>query len=102
MRARDRRSSPQVGGARESSAPRGGARRSLIRDVPYKGTRHSVVARGRQGAAGWGGRSMTLEQAIAYIQDDELVEVTPRVIRIRKRYLDPHERKRQSRKAEAA
>jgi hypothetical protein len=45
---------------------------------------------------------MTLEQAIAYIQDDELVEVTPKVIRIRKRYLDPHERKRQSRKAEAA
>jgi GTP-binding protein len=47
-------------------------------------------------------RRMTLEQAIAYIQDDELVEVTPRVVRIRKRYLDPHERKRQSRKAEAA
>jgi GTP-binding protein len=45
---------------------------------------------------------MTLEQAIAYIQDDELVEVTPKVIRIRKRYLDPHERKRASRKAEAA
>jgi len=47
-------------------------------------------------------KRMTLEQAIAYIQDDELVEVTPRVIRIRKRHLDPHERKRQSRKAEAA
>ncbi|WP_114954147.1 translational GTPase TypA [Sphingosinicella terrae] len=47
-------------------------------------------------------RRMTLEQAIAYIQDDELVEVTPKVIRIRKRYLDPHERKRQSRKPEAA
>ncbi len=47
-------------------------------------------------------RRMTLEQAIAYIQDDELVEVTPKVVRIRKRYLDPHERKRQSRKAEAA
>ncbi|HEX8241724.1 MAG TPA: translational GTPase TypA [Allosphingosinicella sp.] len=47
-------------------------------------------------------RRMTLEQAIAYIQDDELVEVTPRAIRLRKRHLDPHERKRQSRKAEAA
>ena len=44
-------------------------------------------------------RRMTLEQAIAYIQDDELVEVTPKVIRIRKRHLDPHERKRASRKA---
>ena len=43
---------------------------------------------------------MTLEQAIAYIEDDELVEVTPRHIRLRKRYLDPHERKRQSRAAE--
>jgi GTP-binding protein len=47
-------------------------------------------------------RRMTLEQAIAYIQDDELVEVTPKNIRIRKRHLDPHERKRQSRKLEAA
>jgi GTP-binding protein len=47
-------------------------------------------------------RRMTLEQAIAYIQDDELVEVTPKHIRIRKRFLDPHERKRQARKAEAA
>ncbi|NUT00785.1 MAG: translational GTPase TypA [Sphingomonas sp.] len=47
-------------------------------------------------------RRMTLEQAIAYIQDDELVEVTPKVIRIRKRFLDPHERKRQARKMEAA
>ena len=44
-------------------------------------------------------RRMTLEQAIAYIQDDELVEVTPKVIRIRKRHLDPHERKRAGRKA---
>ncbi len=42
---------------------------------------------------------MTLEQAIAYIEDDELVEVTPRNIRLRKRHLDPHERKRQSRQA---
>lgn len=47
-------------------------------------------------------RAMTLEQAIVTIQDAELVEVTPKVIRIRKRYLDPHERKRASRKAEAA
>ncbi|MCF2515526.1 translational GTPase TypA [Sphingomonas sp. G124] len=47
-------------------------------------------------------KRMTLEQAIAYIQDDELVEVTPKAIRIRKRYLDPHERKRASRKMEAA
>jgi GTP-binding protein len=45
---------------------------------------------------------MSLEQAIAYIQEDELVEVTPKVVRIRKRFLDPHERKRQSRKMEAA
>jgi len=40
---------------------------------------------------------MSLEQAIAYIDDDELVEVTPKSIRLRKRYLDPHERKRQAR-----
>ena len=42
---------------------------------------------------------LTLEQAIAYIADDELVEVTPRHIRLRKRFLDPHERKRQTRQA---
>ena len=41
--------------------------------------------------------TMSLEQSIAYIDDDELVEVTPKIIRLRKRYLDPHERKRQSR-----
>ncbi len=41
--------------------------------------------------------TMSLEQAIAYIDDDELVEVTPNAIRLRKRYLDPHERKRQAR-----
>lgn len=43
--------------------------------------------------------TLTLEQAIAYIDDDELVEVTPNAIRMRKRFLDPHERKRQSRAA---
>jgi GTP-binding protein len=42
------------------------------------------------------------EQAIACSQEDGVVEVTPKVARIRKRFLDPHERKRQSRKMEAA
>ena len=40
---------------------------------------------------------MSLEQAIAYVDDDELVEVTPGAIRLRKRLLDPHERKRAAR-----
>ncbi|MDF1735545.1 MAG: translational GTPase TypA [Minwuia sp.] len=43
-------------------------------------------------------RRMTLEQAIAYIDDDELVEVTPNHVRIRKRYLDRHERKKSERR----
>ncbi len=47
-------------------------------------------------------KKMTLEQAIAYIDDDELVEVTPKSIRLRKRFLDPHERKRASRAKAAA
>ena len=38
--------------------------------------------------------TLSLEEAIAYIDDDELVEVTPNAIRLRKRFLDPHERKR--------
>ena len=45
-------------------------------------------------------RIMTLEQAIAYIDDDELVEVTPKNIRIRKAILDPNERKKARRKGE--
>jgi GTP-binding protein len=43
--------------------------------------------------------TMSLEQAIAYIDDDELVEVTPNAIRLRKRFLDPHERKKNARSA---
>jgi GTP-binding protein len=42
---------------------------------------------------------MTLEMALAYIQDDELVEITPQSIRMRKRYLDPNERKKAERLA---
>ena len=42
-------------------------------------------------------KRLTLEQAIAYIDQDELVEVTPKSIRLRKRHLDPHERKRANR-----
>ena len=44
---------------------------------------------------------MSLEQAIAYIADDELVEVTPKSIRLRKRLLDPNDRKRAARAAAA-
>jgi GTP-binding protein len=43
----------------------------------------------------------TLEQALEFIQDDELVEVTPKAIRIRKRYLTESERKRHGRKKNA-
>jgi len=46
-------------------------------------------------------RRMSLEQAIAYIEDDELVEVTPSAIRLRKRYLDPNQRKRNERKQDS-
>src|SRR3546814_3549245 len=42
-------------------------------------------------------KRMALEQAIAYIDDDEMVEVTPKSIRLRKRYLDPNERKKANR-----
>jgi GTP-binding protein len=42
---------------------------------------------------------MTLEQAIAYVDDDEMVEVTPKSIRLRKALLDPNDRKKASRKA---
>ncbi|MCK0127814.1 translational GTPase TypA [Erythrobacter sp. F6033] len=45
-------------------------------------------------------RRMTLEQSIAYIDDDEMVEVTPQSIRLRKTLLCPHERKKAKRKKE--
>jgi GTP-binding protein len=44
---------------------------------------------------------MTLEKALAYIEDDELVEVTPKSIRLRKKLLDPNDRKKEERRKEA-
>jgi len=44
---------------------------------------------------------MTLEKALAYIQDDELVEVTPKSVRLRKKILDPNDRKKEERRKEA-
>lgn len=44
---------------------------------------------------------MVLEKALSYIQDDELVEVTPESIRLRKRHLDPNDRKKAERQREA-
>lgn len=46
-------------------------------------------------------RRMSLEDAIAYVNDDELLEVTPLNLRLRKRHLDPHVRKREERKKDA-
>jgi GTP-binding protein len=45
---------------------------------------------------------LTLEKAVEFIADDELVEITPKSIRLRKRYLKEHDRKRASRESEAA
>jgi GTP-binding protein len=47
-------------------------------------------------------RKMSLEQAIAYVEDDELVEVTPGAVRLRKKHLDPNARKRAERKSDDA
>ena len=44
-------------------------------------------------------RELTLEAALEYIEDDELIEVTPQTIRLRKRFLSTSDRKRQSREA---
>ena len=46
-------------------------------------------------------RPLSLEVAIAYIAEDEVVEVTPHHIRLRKATLDPHQRKREKRAAMA-
>ena len=45
---------------------------------------------------------LTLEKAMSYIEDDELLEVTPRSVRLRKRWLDPNERKKRERAGAAA
>ncbi|HEX5958410.1 MAG TPA: translational GTPase TypA [Hyphomicrobiaceae bacterium] len=44
---------------------------------------------------------LTLEKAMSYIEDDELLEVTPKTIRLRKRWLDPNERKKRERASAA-
>jgi GTP-binding protein len=44
---------------------------------------------------------MTLEQALQFIEDDELVEITPTALRVRKKRLKEHERKREARAAGA-
>ncbi|HUI94822.1 MAG TPA: translational GTPase TypA [Xanthobacteraceae bacterium] len=44
---------------------------------------------------------MTLEKALAYIEEDELVEVTPKSVRLRKKILDPNDRKKEERRKEA-
>ncbi len=69
---------------------------------PIKGKKHSNVrASGKDEAVVLTTPTrFSLEQAIAYIDNDELVEVTPKNIRLRKRHLDPHERKRETKKLE--
>ena len=47
-------------------------------------------------------KKLTLEQSLGYIADDEYVEVTPKSIRLRKIFLDPNERKKQTRALKAA
>ena len=42
---------------------------------------------------------MTLEYAVEFIADDELVEITPKSVRVRKRHLSEHERRKASREA---
>jgi GTP-binding protein len=44
---------------------------------------------------------MSLEQAIAYVEEDELVEITPKSIRLRKRWLKPEDRKRAKKNSSA-
>ena len=47
-------------------------------------------------------RELTLEDALAYIEDDELIEITPQNLRLRKRWLDHNMRKRMDKEAKAA
>jgi GTP-binding protein len=47
-------------------------------------------------------REMSLDECIEYLNDDELLEVTPESLRLRKRVLDKHERVRQTKRAREA
>ena len=47
-------------------------------------------------------RRPTLEEALEFLGDDELLEVTPRALRLRKRHLDPHARRREAKRAAEA
>ena len=81
--------------------PRRAQPRQRPRRQPAQGQEAHQRPRRRQGRGRGADHAgpPTLEQAIAYVEDDELVEVTPRNIRLRKRVLDPLDRKRQSRQA---
>jgi GTP-binding protein len=46
-------------------------------------------------------RRMSLEECIEFIRDDELIEITPTNLRLRKRFLNPHDRKRAEQAAKA-
>jgi GTP-binding protein len=46
--------------------------------------------------------TLTLEKAMSYITDEELVEITPESIRLRKRWLNPNDRKKSESKSENA
>ena len=61
----------------------------------------AITYQGRSYDLGKPFRRLTLEQAIAYIEEDELVEVTPTAIRLRKGFLLEKDRKKQARQAAA-
>jgi GTP-binding protein len=45
-------------------------------------------------------KRLSLEEALEYIADDELLEITPKALRLRKRNLNPHDRKREAKRAD--
>ena len=89
-----RRAHPRAGNLREKQGARAGfPPKAFCKPAIYTGNADAIRLTPP--------KVMTLEQAIAYIDDDEMVEVTPKNIRIRKALLDPNERKKASRKKAA-
>ena len=75
---------------------------SIYRDGMFVGAARMAAAGKDEAVRLTPPRKMTLEQAIAYIDEDELVEVTPKSIRLRKRFLHPEDRKRARKQAAQA
>ncbi len=80
----------------------GGGKEKEMREKKRKGKKRERTVIKDENVQLTAHQDLTLEQALEFIEDDELVEVTPEAVRIRKRHLKEHERRVAERTAKRA